>query len=93
LKKPLQDWPDSETLARELGMSRSTLHRRMKDAGLNLKELKDDERKKRAIALLANTDLSLSKIALELGYKEQSSFYRAFTRWFNETPSENRRHT
>ncbi|MEP2980237.1 MAG: AraC family transcriptional regulator ligand-binding domain-containing protein [Lentilitoribacter sp.] len=93
LKKPLQDWPDSETLARELGMSRSTLHRRMKDAGLNLKELKDEERKKRATALLADPDLSLSKIAFELGYKEQSSFYRAFTRWFNETPSENRRHT
>ena len=90
LKKPLQDWPDSETLARELGMSRSTLHRRMKDAGLNLKELKDDERKKRAIALLADPDLSLSKIAMELGYKEQSSFYRAFTRWFDETPSESR---
>lgn len=77
----------------EFGLSGSTLRRRMKDAALNLKELKDEERKKRAIALLADPDLSLSKIALELGYKEQSSFYRAFTRWFDETPSESRRRT
>ncbi|MEO9458511.1 MAG: AraC family transcriptional regulator ligand-binding domain-containing protein [Lentilitoribacter sp.] len=91
LKKPLRNWPNSEALARELGMSRSTLHRGMKDAGLNLKELKDEERKKRAIALLADPDLSLSNIAMELGYKEQSSFYRAFMRWFDETPSEYRR--
>ncbi|MBO6919077.1 MAG: AraC family transcriptional regulator [Rhizobiaceae bacterium] len=87
LKRPLANWPDSKTLAVELGMSRSTLHRRMKDAGLNLTELKDEERKKRVMALLANQSLSLSAIAEELGYKEQSSFYRAFTRWFNQTPS------
>ncbi len=90
LNRPLANWPDSKALAAELGMSRSTLHRRMKDAGLNLTELKDEERKKRVIALLADQSLSLSEIATELGYKEQSSFYRAFTRWFNETPSENR---
>lgn len=90
LKKPLLNWPDSEALAAELGMSRSTLHRRMKDAGLNLTELKDEERKKRAIKLLKHTTLSISMIAKELGYKEQSSFYRAFTRWFNETPSKYR---
>lgn len=87
LQKPLQDWPDSETLARELGMSRSTLHRRMKDAGLSLTELKDEERKKRVLVLLANSNLSLSEIATALGYNEQSSFYRAFTRWFEQTPS------
>lgn len=87
LNRPLTNWPDSKALAAELGMSRSTLHRRMKDAGLNLTELKDEERKKRVMALLADQSLSLSAIAQELGYKEQSSFYRAFTRWFNQTPS------
>lgn len=87
LNRPLANWPDSKALAAELGMSRSTLHRRMKDAGLNLTELKDEERKKRVMALLADQSLSLSAIAQELGYKEQSSFYRAFTRWFNQTPS------
>lgn len=87
LNRPLANWPDSKALAAGLGMSRSTLHRRMKDAGLNLTELKDEERKKRVIALLTDQNLSLSEIAQELGYKEQSSFYRAFTRWFNQTPS------
>lgn len=86
LKTPLHNWPNSNTLALELGMSRSTLHRRMKDAGLNLKQLKDEARKKNAIELLTNTDMPVSIIATELGYNEHSSFYRAFTRWFNQTP-------
>lgn len=87
LTKPLYDWPDSTVLAEELNMSRSTLHRRMKDTGLNLTEIKDEERKKQALELLRTTERPIADIAAKLGYKEQSSFYRAFFRWYESTPS------
>jgi AraC-like DNA-binding protein len=39
---------------------------------------------------LANKDLSLLDVSLQLGFSESSTFYRAFKRWQNVTPGEYR---
>ena len=87
LTGPAQDWPDAQSVAQTLGMSRSTLHRRLNSTGQSLTQLKEELRRNRATALLTRTKMPISKIAAELGYAEESTFYRAFLRWYGTTPN------
>jgi len=86
-----EDWPDAAGIAARLGMSRSTLHRLLKEAGHSLRELKDEQRRTRAMALLSRTDLSISEISAAVGYAEEGAFYRAFHRWYATTPNQMRK--
>lgn len=86
-----QNWPHSSEIARQLGMSRSTLHRRLADTGTSLKGLKDEQRRVRATMLLKTSELSVSDIALDVGYADESTFYRSFYRWYSTTPAMHRR--
>jgi AraC-like DNA-binding protein len=86
LTGPFESWPDAAGVAEALGMSRSTLHRQLNEAGHSLTQLKDEQRRNRATALLSRTDLSISEIAVATGYAEESAFYRAFHRWYGTTP-------
>lgn len=86
LNGPPEDWPHASAVARQLGMSRSTLHRQLRDAGQSLTQLKDEIRRNRAAALLAKTDMSVADISAAVGYTEEGAFYRAFHRWYGTTP-------
>ncbi|SFR60833.1 AraC-type DNA-binding protein [Yoonia tamlensis] len=87
LSGPAQDWPGADEVAAMLGMSRSSLHRMLKDAGHSLTQLKDEQRRNRATALLSRTDKSISQISEAVGYAEEAAFYRAFHRWYGTTPN------
>mgnify|MGYP000188249193 CR=1 FL=1 len=87
LSGPAQDWPGADEVAAMLGMSRSSLHRMLKSAGHSLTQLKDEQRRNRATALLSRTDKSISQISEAVGYAEEASFYRAFHRWYGTTPN------
>ncbi|MEN8840998.1 MAG: AraC family transcriptional regulator [Octadecabacter sp.] len=87
LRGPAQDWPDAKRVAAQLGMSRSTLHRQLKEAGHSLTQLKDEQRRNRATALLSRTDMTISEISSAVGYAEEGAFYRAFYKWYQTTPS------
>ena len=87
LSGPPQKWPDANGIADQLGMSRSTLHRMLKDAGHSVMQLKDEQRRNRATALLSRTELSISDISQAVGYSEEGAFYRAFYRWYQTTPA------
>jgi AraC-like DNA-binding protein len=78
-------------LARALSVSKRTLQRRLEQAGTNLRALVDEERRALALGYIKQKQLSLSEIALLLGFSELSAFTRAFTRWTNVAPSEYRR--
>lgn len=73
-------------VAAELAMSRRTLHRRLSEQGLDFSTALQRVREQLARQYLADTSLSLSEIALLLGYQEQSSFTRSFKLWSGETP-------
>jgi AraC-like DNA-binding protein len=88
---PLADWPAFEDVARSLGMSASTLHRRLADEDTSFQEIKDQIRRDRAMTLLRQKDRSVSAIAEELGFAEPSAFHRAFRKWSGAAPGQYRR--
>lgn len=91
LSGPPEHWPDATQAARQLSMSRSTLHRRLADTGQSFGDLRQERLKDIATALLSHTDQSITDVAAALGYAEASTFYRAFHRWFGTTPGAYRR--
>ena len=46
----------------------------------------ENTRRELAVRYLLDKTLSLTDIALLLGYSEQSAFNRAFKRWYQEPP-------
>lgn len=75
-----------ETVAKAMNMSARTLHRRLTDRSLEFKVLLQKTRYQLANQYLKESRLTLSEIALLLGYSEQSAFSRAFKQWTGETP-------
>ena len=78
--------PNIHMVSSSMGMSERTLRRHLSNEGLSFQEVKNMARKKRAQYYLANSSLSLTDIAFELGFSELSAFSRAFRHWVGETP-------
>lgn len=55
--------------------------------GYSYSEYVEDIRMKRATELLAETNLTIAEIALQLGYDNQSTFFKAFKRRYHVPPS------
>ncbi|MGJ8686005.1 MAG: AraC family transcriptional regulator ligand-binding domain-containing protein [Spongiibacteraceae bacterium] len=83
--------PSIEQAAERLNTSVRTLQRQLDGVGVNYKALVDDARRELGGRYIVNEELSLVDVALMLGYAEQSSFQRAFKRWYDDTPGEYRR--
>jgi AraC-like DNA-binding protein len=79
-----------EDVARNLGMSRRTLERKLADEGLNFTEILQQLRRDLAVRYLDDRKLQVSKIAWLLGFREVSAFTHAFKRWTGKAPSEMR---
>ncbi|MCH8543054.1 MAG: AraC family transcriptional regulator [Alcanivorax sp.] len=79
------------TAARALHVSPRTLQRRLTAHGISWQQFLDRARTQLAREYLADTSLSLSDVALLLGFSEQSAFNRAFRRWTGTTPGKLRR--
>lgn len=77
---------DIHDVASELGMSERTLQRRLTNEETSFKELLKKARHEQARQYLANPALDIKEVAFLVGYKDQSSFYRAFRSWEGETP-------
>lgn len=76
-----------DVVARELGLSTRTLRRKLAQEGASYQQLLDDCRMEIAARELAiEKHVSLSQMALKLGYSEHSTFTRAFFRWAGMTP-------
>ena len=82
---------DLETVAAELLTHPRALQRQLADLGTSFGELVDDWRRELAVELLRRPDVSMSEIANQLGYSQQSVFTRSAKRWFGTTPLEHRR--
>jgi AraC-like DNA-binding protein len=81
-----------EHIARELGISSRTLRRRLADENRSFQMLLDECRMQfAALEFRTRKKLSLSDMALKLGYSEHSTFSRAFARWAGMAPQEYRR--
>jgi AraC-like DNA-binding protein len=84
--------PSIDRVARRLGLSRRTLQRRLEEVGTCYTDIHRRIVLRRASERLAETTLSIGRIAAELGYGDAAHFTRAFLGWTGSTPSQWRRH-
>lgn len=83
--------PGIDSVAADLGMSTRTLRRHLDAAGTSYRALLDEVRQALAEEMLTATPLSVSDVAIRLGYAEASTFIHAFKRWTGATPAAYRR--
>lgn len=79
---------DAPSIASQMNISERTLHRRLKAKGRVFREVLRDIRKSMAITYLSDNKVSLTEVALLLGYAEQSAFSRAFRQWHGCAPKQ-----
>jgi AraC-like DNA-binding protein len=79
--------PKMAEIARRMGLSARSFHRRLSEQGLSFQTLTEETRREIAINMLREDRYALSEIAFLTGYSEQSAFNRAFKRWMGVTPA------
>jgi AraC-like DNA-binding protein len=72
--------------ARRLNLNRRTLNRRLRAQGTTFQRILDDVRFEVACKLLADAARPMSEVCARLGYRERSTFGRAFRRWSGTSP-------
>lgn len=75
-----------EAICLALSLSRQTLFRKLKDESCDFRSLLDQFKKERALVLLQSAKNNVTSVGLSLGYKDSSSFTKAFKRWYGVTP-------
>lgn len=78
--------PRKSQVARRLGMSERTLHRRLAEHGESFQTIANKAQREAAESLLANSGNSLAEVAFLTGFSDQSAFTRAFKAWTGQTP-------
>lgn len=76
-----------DRVARQLGMSRQTLYRRLKGEGVTFEQILEAKRRQMAIRMLGMERLSVKSVAYRLGFSDPAAFSRAFKRWTGVSPS------
>lgn len=76
----------TKAIATRLGISESTLHRRLGREGTSFKNLRDEASKELVTFLISQENLPIATIARRLGYAETACLTRAFHRWFGMSP-------
>lgn len=74
-------------IAEQFRLHPKALRRRLVAEGTNFTAVVDDVRREIAARYLRDTDMTLSHLARELGYAEQSVLSRSCQRWFGASPA------
>ena len=80
--------PEMGAVAKTIGMSPRTLHRRLKEEGTSFAEITDQVRAELAQSYLARGGLSIGEVAALVGFNDSSAFTKAYKRWTGRTPRE-----
>lgn len=83
--------PTRRDIARQLGMSARTLHRRLAEQDQSFQAVANEVRRDVAETLLSRPDHSIAEVAYLTGFSDQSAFQRAFKSWTGKTPGGVRR--
>jgi AraC-like DNA-binding protein len=83
--------PSITQVARSMGVTERTLRRRLAVEGTSYKAIVAEVLKEKAVNLIRTTAKPIAHIALELGYSNVPSFYRAFFSWTGQKPSHYRK--
>jgi AraC-like DNA-binding protein len=87
----LPEGASEASVARALHVSVRTLQRKLATEEVTFREVLEDAKSQLAQAYLADPKVSISEVALLLGFSESSSFNRAFRRWTGKSPGRWRR--
>ncbi len=80
-----------EAFAEQMNMSRSNLHRKLKQStGQTANQFIREYRLERAIELLKEEDRTITEVAYEVGFSSQSYFSTCFTEYYGYPPGEAR---
>jgi len=82
----LSEFYDLRRIAASLQMTPRTLRRRLAGQRTSFTEILQKWRRRSAITLLRNKNLTVKNIAARLGYSHSSNFERAFKRWTGHAP-------
>nr|WP_301295515.1 AraC family transcriptional regulator [Pseudomonas nitroreducens] len=82
----LASTPGLEEVAERLHLTPRTLHRALQRDGWSYSAIVEEHRRLLAVDLLQSTDFTIGQVSDRLGFDEQSSFIRAFRRWYGTTP-------
>ena len=78
-----------EQMAQEVGLSRSQLHRRMKElTGLSTSDFVRNIRMEQAARLLRERHVNVSQVAYTVGFSSPGTFSKVFKQHFGQPPSE-----
>jgi AraC-like DNA-binding protein len=77
----------ADRVARTVGLSRRSLHRRLSERGLTYQSLVDDLRHRTARSLLDRGEHNITEVAFLVGFSDPSGFRRAYRRWTGRAPS------
>lgn len=91
LREAADGFPSLNELAMLCNKSPRTLERQLEREGCRFSQLAKSIRHEKACELLQQPSISITDIAYQLGYKELSSFTRAFIRESGMTPSDYRK--
>ncbi|MCC7542208.1 MAG: AraC family transcriptional regulator ligand-binding domain-containing protein [Deltaproteobacteria bacterium] len=76
------------TMARMLGTSERTLHRRLNERNTTWRNVLDAFRSDESKRLLRERRASLAEVALAVGFSDQTAWTRAFRRWTGKSPAQ-----
>ncbi len=79
--------PSMERVIAAAGMSARTFQRQLNGEGASFSELLADVRRSETLKRLKEGNLTITSIATDLGYSDQTTFTRAFRRWTGVPPS------
>ncbi|NND34050.1 MAG: AraC family transcriptional regulator [Saprospiraceae bacterium] len=83
--------PGIGQISEYMGMSSRTLSRRLTENGITFRDLVKSTQEKISKDLLQNSSHTISEIAFQTGFSEQSAFSRAFKKWTGQSPVEYRK--
>jgi signal transduction histidine kinase/ligand-binding sensor domain-containing protein/DNA-binding response OmpR family regulator len=78
-----------DTIANTIGLSRSAFFKKLKSlTGFAPVDLVKEIRLNRAVELIKNTDMNISEIAFDVGFKDSGYFSKCFRKKYNQTPKD-----
>ena len=78
-----------DSLAQAVGMSRSSLHRKLqKHLGISTSQFIREYRLKRALQILRQEDVTASEVAYRVGFSSATYFSTSFQKYYGYTPGE-----
>ncbi len=75
-----------DRVAGDMGLSRQTLYRRLKEEDVTFEALLDKLRHRLALRYLREDKLSVKAASYRLGFADPAAFSRAFKRWTGNSP-------